>query len=253
MPRRPSGESVRAVQPVARRTPFTDVRLELLQHMFSAVAHELGNLSSPIGLIAESLAADTTVQRRESLAGTLTLVGSGMRELTAATRLLGLHGAEGLFAPDSPRNLARWWGNVSHLVNEMLPIPGVIACSAITGEVPPATLGTLTWVVPALVRGAALQCGDARTFSLDLRADDHARMLVGAFVVAPGCEESPVRRDARRWLGLARDEIANAGGAFVMAAQRDFATWHFTIPSPEKAPTRVEPTRRPAADASSGA
>lgn len=215
-----------------RHAAHSRERLELLQLMFGAVAHELGNLSSPIGLIADSMAAGLTDERRMALAGTLRLVATGMRDLTAATRQLRGHQADELLDSAAPRDLARWWPTMSGLVSDILPGSGGVSATVASVAVPSRALRHLTIAIPALIRGAGLQHHAARTLSLALQPDSTGDALTCTLQLTAGSVGTRLTRDARRWTALACVEFETAGGTLVHEANAGAHRWMGTMPLP---------------------
>ncbi|MCC7052142.1 MAG: hypothetical protein IT355_02675 [Gemmatimonadaceae bacterium] len=243
MSRRPPRAASHPAVPDLRRT-CTSQRMELLLLWFGATAHELGNLASPLGLIASTLgavrpaadraedadAASAADARTAALAGSLHRVGAGMHDLATAARHIRGLGAGDAFAPPAHRDLARWWASVAPLMHDVLPCAAVIDGQVSAGIVPATTLTTLTWLVPALVRATGLQHPDARRVTLRLQHDGSASVVAGSVTAAPCLPDRALRRAARRWIALADAELARAGGTCAAVSSGDTFAWEFLVP-----------------------
>ena len=220
------------------------VRLELLELLIGAIAHELGNLASPIGLIADSLGAATTAERRESLAGTLRLVASGMRALTTTARHLRGGSVEEQLAPAAPRALTEWWGHTAGMINDVVPDAVTITGAGVSGAVPPHVFAPLTIALPALCRAATLRCPAARTVHVRLAAAADAGTLTGDVWTETRRGHAATRDVATPWIQLAGAEVRAAGGAVRSIRDQQVTGWHLVLPFRDASPDAACPPGR---------
>ena len=207
-------------------------RTELLQLLVGAVAHELGNLTSPVGLVAATLDGDLSPAQRTAASRILRQVAGGMRDLIAVARVIRGGVPSARFAPPQLRQLDRWWNVVRPLLLDLVPSGCAVECAAPSAPVSAATLEPLTWVVASLTRGAGIAQAQRRTIALALQPDETKGVLRVAMTI-DGITGSSASTDVQPWLRLARAEVRRSGGHFRQEHSARGVTWIALLPNVE--------------------
>ena len=214
---------------------FATARLLVLQHALATLTHALGNLTSPVSLVADALAASPTSTQQASAAATLRIVANSLRHATSICRMLRGSRAAGSLAPAAFSDTAHWWTLIRPFVADMLPdatrLDGRVAVVPLAA----AQYEPLIWATLA----STLFARTTRPTSADLtvtgEADGHdGRTLVIQFATtAP--RSIPVPRLARELKQLAVWEAARAGGRVRMTSSTSRLVTCISIPpSPER-------------------
>jgi len=212
----------------AGASAVTAARTELLRLLLGAIAHELGNLTGPIALVASTLEADFPPGHISTAAGTLRLVAAGMRDLTLVTRMLRGGGADERLSPAADRQLDRWWTAFRPLIVELLPGGCTIDAAPPPVAVPAPTLQALTWIVAALARGAGISCPGARQLILSIERDASEDTLHVTLTI-PGDATLRGTTDAAPWLRLARVEARHCGGTIAVRRHAAGIAWRVDL------------------------
>lgn len=214
---------------------FAAARWLILQHALATVTHALGNLTSPVSLVADALAASPTSTQQASAAGTLRTIAGSLRHATAMCRMLRGTGASGTLAPAAFTDTTHWWTLMQPFVADMLPdttrLDGRVAAVPLAA----AQYEPLVWTTLA----CALFARTTRPASADLtvtgEADAHdGRTLIVQFAsTAP--RSMPAPRIARELKQLAVWEATRAGGSVRMTSSASRLVTRISIPpSPDR-------------------
>ncbi len=103
-----------------RSLPYANARFLIQQRALGTLAHELGNLTSPVALIAD-VVEHGNAGHAASAAGTLRLVATSLARATTICRLLRGNAAAGSLAPTTIPDTAAWWSLCTPFAADMLP------------------------------------------------------------------------------------------------------------------------------------
>lgn len=209
---------------------FTAARLLILQRVLATLTHELGNLTSPVSLIADAIAASPSPKQQTNAVGTLRVVADSLRHTTAICRLLRGKEAASSLAPPMFTDTAHCWRLLQPYVADMLHhttrLHGRVAAVPIAaGQYEP-----FVWATMA----AALFASTTRPSSTDLTvtgtADgpDGSTLIVQFATDAP--RSTPVARLARELKRLTEWEAARAGGGVQITSSSSRLVTRITIP-----------------------
>lgn len=209
---------------------FAAARLLILQRVLATLTHELGNMTSPVSLIADAISANPSQKQQTSAAGTLRVVADSLRHTTAICRLLRGKEAASSFAPTTFTDTAHCWRLLQPYIADMLH-----HTTRLHGEmaVVPIAAGQYEPVVWATM-AAALFANATRPTSTDLtvtgtaNGPDGSTLIVQLETHAP--RSTPVPRLARELKRLAGWEAARAGGGVQMASFASRLVTRITIP-----------------------
>jgi len=194
---------------------------EMQRLAFGALAHELGNVTSPIALISQVLERDVAAPHLRATSSTLGRVADALQVLTAISR--AFHGSRdhGSLRRNT-LSLPLWWQTFSAFVDVMIPASCRISADVLATAASPQRLDAITTTVPPLARAMTRMNPAATSLAISLtgpRAD--AASTLTRVVLTLRIDGTPGRdADAVRWMGLARFEARCAGGSITTRRSR---------------------------------
>ena len=198
-----------------RQPSFTGARLRLQQRCYGTLAHELGNISSPIALIADVIESGRLTQGA-SAAGTLRLVATSLARATTVCRLLRGSTAPGALSPETIADTTAWWTLCAPFAEDMLPDGAAIDASVARAVLPMAQYEALIWATVAIARYACESRPAMRTLVLEAKSGEcGAGFETRMSVAAPRTAE--MHSKTRQLLMLASWEVRRAGGRLTTA------------------------------------
>lgn len=196
---------------------FAVERFHIHQRCLGTLAHELGNIASPIALVADVLHGDSPEQQRVAAVRTLRLVAATLGNLTSLTRIIrGGLDAQAL-APRVMSDLAAWWAVFRPFAESMLPHQ--LRIEGLPDSAPLSThmVESLAWCVPAVVAHLHEQRPAAKRLQFSARTDARSGLLQLELVALSG-RVTDVPRSGCRWMALARFEASRVGGSIRMVS-----------------------------------
>jgi len=213
-----------------RPTNFTGARLFIQQRCLGTLAHELGNIASPVALVADVLADGRTAPT--AAAGTLRLVATSLARATTLCRLLRGTVHDGAFTPSTISDTSAWWSLCAPYAEDMLPDGARADGTMITVTLPLAQYQALIWATVSFARVAAI----TRPTLKSLRVDGSTERATGATFVlrmqanAARTEVPPI--GVKQLLLLAGWETRRAGGHMTMSDTDAGLECRITLPLP---------------------
>lgn len=209
---------------------FTGARLLLQQRCLGTLAHELGNIASPVALVADVLADGRTAPA--AAAATLRLVATSLARATTLCRLLRGNLDAGAFAPSTIADTSAWWNLCAPYAEDMLP-DGVRADGEmIAVTLPLAQYQALVWATVSFARFAAV----TRPTLKSLRVNGSAERAAGSSFVlrmqANAARTTVLPSGVKQLLLLAGWETRRVGGHFMVSDTDAELEWNVTLPLP---------------------
>ncbi len=215
---------------------FTGARHLLQQRCIDTLAHELGNIASPVALVAEVLGSGQTALTGAA-ANTLRLTSAALARATTLCRLLRGTFEQGALSPVTISDARAWWILCAPYVEDMLP-----DAAHADGDVMAVTLAmtqyqALLWTCISVARYAAV----TRPSMMTLRVTGALNDLTGAgFVLQVGAsaERGPiVPRGTGQLLKLAASETRRVGGRMLVSDMPDSLECRVVLPLAVALPT----------------
>jgi len=215
---------------------LTGARHLLQQRCLDTLAHELGNIASPVALVAEVLGSGQTAPAAAA-ARTLRLTSDALARATTLCRLLRGTFEQGVLSPVTISNAKAWWTLCAPYAEEMLP-----AAAHANGDVMSVTLTmtqyqALLWTCISIARYAAITRPSMMTLRVTGALDD----LTGTrFVLQVGAaaERGPiVPRGTGQLLTLAASETRRVGGRMLVSDVPDSLECRVILPLAVALPT----------------
>jgi len=181
---------------------------------FGALAHELGNVTCPVALIAQVLERDLAAAQLRSASSTLARASGALQVLTAISR--ALRGSQDQDVTRmTPLPLPLWWQAFSPFIAEVIPTSCGISPDVVAAGASPQRLDAITTAVPPLARAMTCMSPAASSLAISLTGPvgDTESTLTHVVMRLSADSILPRAAGARRWLGLARFEAQRAGGA----------------------------------------
>jgi len=208
---------------------LTGARHLLQQRCLGTLAHELGNIASPVALVAEVLGSGQTAPAGAA-ANTLRLTSEALARATTLCRLLRGSFAHGALSPVTINDAKAWWTLCAPYAEEMLPD----AAHAV-GDVMAVTLAmtqyqALLWACISIARYAAITRPSMMTLRVTGAFDDLTR---AGFVLTLGAaaERGPiVPRGTGQLLKLAVSETRRVGGRMLVSDVPDSLECRVILP-----------------------
>jgi len=215
---------------------FTGARHLLQQRCLGTLAHELGNIASPVALVAEILGSGQTALT-SAAANTLRLTAAALARATTLCRLLRDTFEHGALSPVTISDAKAWWILCAPYVEDMLP-----DAAHADGDVMAVTLSmtqyqALLWTCISVARYAAI----TRPSMMTLRVTGALADRTGAgFVLHVGAaaERGPISpRGTGQLLKLAASETRRVGGRMLVSDLPDSLECRVLLPLTEVLPT----------------
>lgn len=220
-----------------RLATFPGARLHLQQRCFATLAHELGNASSPVALIADVVAAGRSVQAAPA-AGTLRSVSVALARLSTVCRLLRGNADSGTLAPGSQSDASAWWSLCAPFVEDMLPTGASINACITPAALQPHQCEALFWAALAIARYA----GNTRPAMLSLVVTGETSHRGDVFelrITADTERQAVVPRTTRQLLSIAAWEARQLAGRLHTLDTPAQLACRVTIPPPATAPSQI--------------
>jgi len=207
----------------------TGARHLLQQRCLDTLAHELGNIASPVALVAEVLGSGQAALTGTA-ANTLRLTSAALARATTLCRLLRNTFEQGALSPVTISDANAWWILCAPYVEDMLP-----DAAQADGDVKAVMLAmtqyqALLWTCISVTRYAAV----TRPSMMTLRVTGALDELTGAdFVlqVLAAAERGPiVPRGTRQLLRLAASETRRVGGRLLVSDLPDALEFRVILP-----------------------
>lgn len=113
---------------------------EIYRDVFSHLAHELGGISSALGLRADALSSVVPAADHLALRG----LSDQLRDMNRLLRLLQSQPGTPLMAPKRPNTAADWWALTARTVGAALPRGVLVEADVDDIELPPTSATVLT-------------------------------------------------------------------------------------------------------------
>lgn len=192
---------------------FAPARLLVLQRALATLTHELGNMTSPVALVADAIAVGPAPTQHVPIAGTLRMIADSLRDTTAICRILRGNLAPGALSPTTFTDAAHWWTLCRPFVADMVPgttrVHGQVAAHPLSA----AQYEPLVWVALSAALFAATTRPGLTELSITGTPSGQARP---SFVLALATETErstptpPLAREIRRMMAW---EVERAGGS----------------------------------------
>jgi len=210
---------------------FTAARLLIQQRCLGTLAHELGNITSPVALVADVLGVGQTAPIAAA-ASTLRLVAASLARVTTLCRLLHGNSDQNVLAPSTIPDAGAWWNLSAPYAEDMLP-DGARADGEVEAvTLPIAQYAALLWTAVSIARFAAI----TRPTMTRLRLTGTTASAAGSrFVLriqADAACSSVVPRGARQLVALASWETRRVGGRLVVSDTAASLECRVTLPLP---------------------
>ncbi len=151
---------------------FATARLLILQRALATLTHELGNMTSPVALVADALTVGATPAQQASVAGTLRLVANSLRDSTAVCRILRGNLAPGALSPATFTDTSHWWSLCQPFVADMLPDMARVHANVAATTLDTARYDALTWSAVAAALLTATTRAPLTNLTVTGTADD---------------------------------------------------------------------------------
>jgi len=215
---------------------FTGARHLLQQRCLGTLAHELGNIASPVALVAEVLGAGRRAPA-DAAANTLRLTSAALARATTLCRLLRGTFEQGTLSPVTISDARAWWTLCAPYAEEMLPDAAHADGDVMAVTLAMAQYQALLWSSIAIARYAAL----TRPAMTTLRVTGALNDMSGAgFVLQVGAagERRPiVARGTGQLLKLAASESRRVGGRMLVSDMPDSLECRVMLPLTSALPT----------------
>jgi len=188
---------------------------------FGALAHELGNVTCPVALMAQVLERDLGAAQLRSASSTLARASGALQVLTAISRALRGSQDEDVLRM-TPLSLPQWWQAFSPFVTEVIPTSCRISPDVVAAVASPQRLDAITTALPPLARAMTRMCPAATTLVILLTGPlAEPESTLSRVVMRLEADSVPLREaDAQRWMGLARAEARRADGSITTRRTR---------------------------------
>ena len=180
--------------------------MELYSQLLEALAHELGNVTSPVGFCAEALALDPSTKRATAVAGTLRSVFGRLVELTAISRLIRDAGTPTSHSFARVSTNLEWTRAHRAFFERVLPPTCEMQVECADG-VAPTNLDPLFWPLVTLARFLSDASPVSRRVLLRL---SHTRTELPLRMEMTSWGARNEQQPARRWLHYARQTARDA-------------------------------------------
>lgn len=179
---------------------------ELQTTMLNTFAHELGNTSSPVALIAHSIILAPTTDRSVAVGRTLLSVASRLSQLVAIARVIS--GDSARRSVGAATSASHWMSAFAPFIESVLPDRLLLTIDSDDIVMPGSLVATLSWSLVAAAKYVADSSPAATSLCLRIRRtdDDHLCSEISAI-----CDQ-PTFTSAARWLRAARSYAGMAGG-----------------------------------------
>lgn len=215
---------------------FAGARHLLQQRCLDALAHELGNIASPVALVAEVLDSGLTTSPTAA-AKTLRLTAQALARATTLCRLLRGSFESGALSPVTISDVKAWWTLCAPYVEEMLP-----DAAHADGDVPAVTLAmpqyqALLWACISIARYAAITRPSMTRLRVTGVVDDVTGAGFVLQVAAAAARGPSVPRGAGQLLKLATSETRRVGGRMLVSDMPDALDCRVMLPMRPRPPT----------------
>ena len=226
----PSPDDASAERPA---TPAVSAaRLRIMQRSLATITHELGNLTSPVALVADAIGASPTAAQQAGAAATLQLVAESLRSTTTICRMLRGNMVPGALSPTTFTDAAHWWSLFRPFVADMLPGTTRIEGSFAPLPLAPTQYEPLVWatMAAAMLAATTRPALSTLTVSGEAAADDEPALVVRLLTRAP--RATPIPPIAREFRQLAEWEAARVGGRVSITNMSSRLEIRITMPPP---------------------
>ena len=195
---------------VPSRPPnFPGARLIIQQRCLGTLAHELGNITSPVSLVADVLEAGST---SPAASHTLRLSSAALARATTVCRLLRGNLDHGALSPSTIADSRAWWDLCAPYVADMLPdgvrAEGTVCAVALTMS----QYEALVWATVAIARFAAITRPTMTNLCVSGTVEGAAPSQFVLHLQADGVRSAVMPRGAQPLLKLATWEMRRSGG-----------------------------------------
>jgi len=215
---------------------FTGARHLLQQRCLGTLAHELGNIASPVAMVAEVLVSGQTALAGAA-ANTLRLTSAALARATTLCRLLRGTFELGALSPVTISDANAWWTLCAPYVEEMLPDVAHADGDVMALTLAMAQYQALLWSCIAIARYAAITRPSMTTLRVT-GALDHVTRAGFVLQVGAAAERSPiVPRGTGQLLRLAASESRRVGGRMRVRDMPDSLECRVVLPLTSALPT----------------
>lgn len=215
-----------------RLATFPTARLHLQQRCFATLAHELGNVTSPVALIADVVDAGRPAQAAPA-ARTLRSVAEALVQVSSVCRLLRGEAGPGTLAPGTISDTSAWWSLCAPFVEDMLPTGASVKASITPVALQMYQYEALLWAALAIARYA----GNTRPAMLSLVVTaemSHRSDVYEVRITADSERQAVVPRTTRQLLSIAAWEARQLGGRLRTRETAALLACHVIVPPPAR-------------------
>ena len=220
-----------------RLANFRGARLHLQQRCFSTLIHEIGNVTNPVALIADVVAAGRPAQAAPAAAA-LQSVGVTLARLSTVCRLLRGEANPGTLAPGTISDASAWWSMCAPFVEDMLPTGASINACITPAALQLHQYHALFWAALAIARYA----GNTRPAMLSLVVTGKMKYHSDVFelrISADTERQAVVPRTTRQLLSIAAWEARLLAGRLRTLDTAAQLACRVTIPPPATSPPPI--------------
>lgn len=204
-----------ALASTTRPANFIGSRLLLQQRCYGTLAHELGNITSPVALLADVVEAGRATQL-PSAASTLRLIATSLSRATTICRMLRGDTDAGALSPLTMPDASAWWTLCAPFTSDMLPASASVRADIAPVSLTMAQYEALVWATIAIARFTA----DTRPSITSLvvaGAADAKRSAFALHISTDTPRRGIVHSKTRQLLMLASWEVRRVGGRMLVA------------------------------------
>ena len=213
---------------------------ELYRDVVSLVIHELGGVSSALGLRAEALSTHQPNADRHALQA----LAEQVRDITRLLRLLQGPRTNELLSPMKEAPVQEWWRQIARLLAAVVPRNTVVEHQLGAAMLTSAAAGVLSMLMMLAVRDLTAN-GWRGKGGLQVRVSSDEGRAVHAVLSIPLTDwpERGARRAVKRWSRYA-ERIAGRASAHVewWIERHDTVVWKCSLGSPQVEENSVRPS-----------